>query len=55
MIYRLPCSFTCFALDYVNTSCRYWDPYYYRRQRIQKENAGMNFVESVSAECLPMF
>lgn len=55
MIYRLPCSFTCFELDYVNTSCRYWDPYYYRRQRIQKENEGMNFVESVSAECLPMF
>lgn len=25
----------------------YWDPYYYRRRRIQKEDDGMNFIESV--------
>ncbi|XP_058222602.1 uncharacterized protein At5g03900, chloroplastic isoform X2 [Rhododendron vialii] len=25
----------------------YWDPYYYRRQRIRKDNEGMNFIESV--------
>lgn len=25
----------------------YWDPYYYRRQRIRKDDEGMNFIESV--------
>ncbi|KAL4587601.1 hypothetical protein LXL04_000473 [Taraxacum kok-saghyz] len=25
----------------------YWDPYYYRRRRVRKEGAGMNFIESV--------
>ncbi|XP_009619743.1 uncharacterized protein At5g03900, chloroplastic-like [Nicotiana tabacum] len=25
----------------------YWDPYYYRRQRVRKESGGMNFIESV--------
>ncbi|RVX11816.1 Uncharacterized protein, chloroplastic [Vitis vinifera] len=29
------------------SSRRYWDPYYYRRRRIQKEDDGMNFIESV--------
>jgi len=30
----------------VTVLCRYWDPYYYRRQQI-RTNDGMNFVESV--------
>ncbi|KAL7597675.1 hypothetical protein Lser_V15G26451 [Lactuca serriola] len=25
----------------------YWDPYYYRRRRVRKEDNGMNFIESV--------
>ncbi|CAK9179159.1 unnamed protein product [Ilex paraguariensis] len=25
----------------------YWDPYYYRRRRVRKDDGGMNFIESV--------
>lgn len=33
--------------SHINIHYRYWDPYYYRRRRIQKEDDGMNFIESV--------
>lgn len=35
------------SLSHINIHYRYWDPYYYRRRRIQKEDDGMNFIESV--------
>ena len=28
-------------------ACRYLDADYYRRRRVEKENDGMNFIESV--------
>ncbi|GMP95198.1 hypothetical protein CsSME_00044334 [Camellia sinensis var. sinensis] len=29
------------------SSRRYWDPYYYRRQRVRADGDGMNFIESI--------
>lgn len=40
-------TFDSLALVECNISFRYWDPYYYRRQRKQSEGGGMNFIESV--------
>lgn len=44
-------SLICRGVLVVIPSClhhvRYWDPYYYRRRRLQTEDNKMNFIESV--------